>query len=301
MTRKGVNRGLGKGLQALIPDLGKDSNLSQATGGVKEMALARIEPNRRQPRKNFDQKALDELAASIDAHGVIQPLVVRPIDQGRYQLIVGERRWRACRQLGLEKVPVVIKDWDDRKTAEVCLIENIQRQDLNPLEEAVALRALIEEFQLTQEQVARQVGKSRSYIANAQRLLQLSATVQGMIADGRLSTGHAKVILSVVDPGRQEELAAEVIANGWTVRQTEAAVRRQAAPESPASIPDGEQAKTKSRETDPFLTMLEERLRSSLKTRVKVRNSGDQGQIEISYYSEDDLQRIVEILFPGTP
>nr|WP_243237318.1 ParB/RepB/Spo0J family partition protein [Heliobacterium chlorum] len=192
---------------------------------IIEIKLEQIVPNQNQPRKYFDSESLDELARSISEHGVIQPMVVRKTGKDRYQLIVGERRWRACRQAGIEKVPVIIKEWDEQTVAEVALIENIQRQDLNPIEEASAYRTLMDEYNVTQDQLAKRLGKSRSYIANTLRLLHLAEPIRSFIAEGKLTAGHGKVILSIEKLDEQKELAEQIIEKGWSVRRTEEEIR----------------------------------------------------------------------------
>lgn len=298
-----MGRGLGKGLQALIPGMVKDEEPNSHAESVTEVELSAIEPNRDQPRKHFDPEALNELARSIEEHGVIQPLVVRPLDNGRYQLVVGERRWRACQQIGLAVVPVVIRDWDNQKTAEVALIENIQRQDLNPLEEAFAFRTLMDDFRMTQEQLAKRIGKSRSYIANSLRLIHLPESTQELIASGKLSSGHAKVILGLDDPQEQAKVASLVVEGGWSVRKTEEEVRSilpqkdsQRTSPPPGGMPLKNSAAIPQR-IDPDIFAMEERLRSWLKTKVKIRHNGEQGHIEISYFSPEDLQRLFDAFF----
>ncbi|WP_170292099.1 ParB/RepB/Spo0J family partition protein [Heliobacterium mobile] len=222
MSKKGLGRGLGKGLEALIPSMAETTDDGSS---IIEVKLEQIEPNQNQPRKYFDSESLDELARSISEHGVIQPMVVRKIGKDRYQLIVGERRWRACRQAGIEKVPVIIKEWDEQTIAEVALIENIQRQDLNPIEEALAYRILMDEYNVTQDQLAKRLGKSRSYIANTLRLLHLAEPIRSFIAEGKLTAGHGKVILSIENIDEQKELAERIVEKGWSVRRTEEEIR----------------------------------------------------------------------------
>ncbi|ABZ83649.1 chromosome partitioning protein parb, putative [Heliomicrobium modesticaldum Ice1] len=319
MAKKGMGRGLGKGLEALIPGITTNEELSNDSQSAMEIDLDQIEPNLDQPRKHFDHEALEELARSIAAHGVIQPLVVRPIGKDRYQLIVGERRWRACRQLGLTKVPVIIRDWDEKTVAEVALIENIQRENLNPIEEAQAFRALIDDHQMTQEQLAKRVGKSRSYIANALRLLSLPAPVQAMVSTGKLTAGHAKVIVAIDDASVQETFALKAAEENWSVRRMEEVVRQRNQEakkdfifDAPVAVNDESdkrddqitpvpvQEKPRLRATpptvNPDISAMEERLRSKLQTQVRIRANGAMGFIELCFYSSDELQRLCDHL-----
>lgn len=303
MSKKTVNRGLGRGLNALIPGLAEENDeldISQ----IKEVELGKIVPNAGQPRKIFDNEGLKELAQSIQEHGLIQPLVVRPLKNGQYQIIVGERRWRACKHLGLRTVPVVVKDWDDQKTSEAALIENIQRRDLNPLEEAQAFRSLIEEYGITQENLAIKLGKSRTYITNSLRLLSLPNEVQGLLAENKITSGHAKAILGLESQAKQVAVALQVLADGLSVRKTEELVRLKNVPRGTSDQYDGLKKSNTSRgasnnnkSNNLEIQDFEERLKELLKTQVKVRSQGTSGKIEIEYYTEDDLHRIFELLF----
>ena len=221
-------RGLGKGLGALLGD----AALQTQEAGSLSLPISQVEPGLKQPRKRFDDEALADLADSIRQHGVIQPLTVRRLSSGYYQIIAGERRWRAAKLAGLSEVPAVIIEADDRKVMELGLIENLQREDLNPMEEAGGYRVLMEEYGLTQEEVAQQVGKSRPAVANALRLLSLPPSLHPLLEDGQLSAGHARAILSVPSPQLQEKLADKVVAEGLSVRQTEALAKRLAAGEA---------------------------------------------------------------------
>lgn len=317
-----MGRGLGKGLEALIPGITAVEETKIETQAATEVELSRIEPNRDQPRKYFDQEALEELARSIAEHGVIQPLVVRPFGKDHYQLIVGERRWRACQQLGMVKVPVIIREWDEKTVAEVALIENIQRENLNPIEEALAFRSLMDDHQMTQEQMAKRVGKSRSYIANSLRLLTLPASLQEMVSMGRLTAGHAKVIVSVADVAEQEKLALQGADENWSVRRMEEEVRLRnqqifergsdtviekadtgkEGDDQSVTLDGGAPVTTKPRvkaaplAPNPEVSSMEERLRSILQTQVRIRSNGSTGFIELSFFSSDELQRLCDYL-----
>ncbi|CAA9211723.1 MAG: Chromosome (plasmid) partitioning protein ParB [uncultured Chloroflexi bacterium] len=266
-----------------------------------EVEIGRIEPNPLQPRRQFDAELLADLAESIREHGIIQPLVVTaapartgdPPGRARYMLIAGERRWQASRLAGLVRVPVVVREAAGRELLELALVENVQRADLNPLEEAAAFQQLSEEFGLTQEEIGRRVGKSRFAISNTMRLLQLPARVQQAVLDGRLSEGHARAVLGLAgDREAQERLAQEVIDNGWTVRQVEEAVRRlQQAPE-----PESGGQRVPSRRRDAATEEIEERFREALGTRVALSRSRRGGRLVIHYYDDEQLQSIYDRL-----
>ncbi len=269
---------LGKGLGALIPE---DQT------GVKEIDLGRIEPNPEQPRKVFDKGALEELSASIKEKGVLQPVIVRQAEGGKYYLIAGERRWRAAKMAGLKKIPAIVKDASSSEALELALIENIQRDDLNPLETAEAFQRLIDEYKYTQEELSKRVGKERATIANYLRLLKLPSELKGFVADGRLSMGHAKAILSLPTKNAQIEAARAVIKKGLSVRETERLCKERAFSKK--------SAKTVKRK-DPNILSLEERLKQSLGTKVEIKHKGKKGKIEIEYYSLEELDRLLEIL-----
>lgn len=276
--------GLGRGFDAIFADNSVD-DLSSGSGTVK-LKLMDIEPNRDQPRKVFDESALNELAESIAQHGVIQPLVVRPMLDGGYQLVAGERRWRASRIAGLTEVPVVIKDLTDAQVAELALVENLQRENLNPIEEAVGFRELGEKFGYTQEEVAKIIGRSRSAVANSLRLLTLSDYVQTLVATGLLSAGHAKAILSVEDEDYRTDLAKLVVENGLSVRETERIARNAA--KAPVSG-----KKTKKR--NPYYDEVELALSDVLKRKVTVTKSSKKGSLEIEFFDDDDLKKLLKI------
>jgi len=279
---------LGRGLSALIPDA--TANVTpQTRESSAEVDLDLLGPNPFQPRLNFDEERLDELAASIRSNGIIQPILVRKRDR-RYEIIAGERRWRAAQRAGLLKVPIVVRDVPDEKLLEVALIENIQRENLNPIDEAIAYRRLIDEFQLTQEGLAQAVGKERSTIANTLRLLKLPDSARTHVITGALSMGHARALLGLESADALGAAADQVIAKKMSVRDTEALVKRLNSPppkleEKPADAP-----------TDVHTRQAEDKLRFALGTRVKIKRQGKAGRIEIEFTSEDELQRLYEQL-----
>jgi ParB family chromosome partitioning protein len=274
---------LGRGLDALIP-------LSdEAEEGILEVALAEISPNPHQPRSPIRDQDLVELAASIEAHGIIQPLVVNRSAEG-YQLIAGERRWRAARLAGLSQVPVVVKDVAPSEMLELALVENVQRSDLNALEEALAYRQLVEEFGLTQEQVARRVGKSRVAISNTLRLLKGSRAVQEALLAEKISEGHARALLGLDGAGAQEAALRTVLRKGLNVRQTEELVRNL----------QGRRAEQEAKPApDPLVEALEGRFREALGTKVNLKRRGDKGRLVIYFYSEEELDALYERIVGG--
>ncbi|WP_340673367.1 ParB/RepB/Spo0J family partition protein [Brevibacillus agri] len=277
-----MSRGLGKGLNALIT-----SNLIEEGEQVKEVSVSEIRPNPYQPRKEFEQSAIDELANSIQEHGIIQPLIVRKSIKG-YELVAGERRLRAAKLAGLKQVPVVVKAYTDQQLMEIALIENLQRENLNPLEEAEAYEKLIAHHDYTQEQLAQRIGKSRPHVANMLRLLQLPESIRKMVSAAELSMGHARALLGVSDEKVQKQLAKDVVEKGLNVRQLEELVKQ-------LSV-SRETKKKKPAKSEPILIELEERLRSRFGTAVKIKKGAKRGKIEIDFYSQEDLQRIIEIL-----
>jgi len=273
--------GLGKGLGALLPEPEADAGLSEAPIGA-------ITPNPRQPRSHIDESALRELAESIREHGMIQPLIVTRLADGRYGLIAGERRWRAAQLIGLPSVPVIVKDVAPQQTLELALIENVQRADLSPLEEAQAYRQLIDEFGLTQEQVAQRVAKSRTAVANTLRLLRLPESIQKRLADASLSEGHARALLMLDDTTHMQRLVSQIVGGGLSVRQVEELVRRLNAGKPPArkrKSADGAPANTRS---------LEDRMRRALGTKVNLYRTSRGGKVVIHFYSEDELDAIYQ-------
>lgn len=287
MSKKGLGRGLG----ALIPEVGPVDREQ-----IQELPLERIRPNPRQPRKEFAPEALAELAASIREHGVVQPVLVRPVDGG-YELVAGERRWRAARAAGLERIPAVVRDISPAKAMEIALIENLQREDLNPVEQAEAYRTLLEEHGLSHEELARRLGKSRPQITNTLRLLQLPRPVQALVASGALSVGHAKVLLGVEDPQRQEQLAARASQDGLSVRALEQEVERLRT--RPAPTRGGRPRREGRERTDPELVALEARLRERFGTPVRIHPGQPRGRIEIHYFGDEDLARLIDALLGG--
>jgi len=276
MTRKA----LGKGLSALLKD-----QESTAEAELRELDVDLLEPNRFQPRQVFSEPKLEELAQSIRAHGFIQPLVVRRVGD-RYHIIAGERRWRAAQRLGLSRVPVAIRSISDVDLLEVSLIENIQRENLNPIEEAKAYHRLSHEFGLTQEQVAQRTGKDRSTVTNFLRLLKLPKEVQQMVLEDRLSMGHARAVLGLEGPNEQRAMAERTVEFGWSVRQVEKVIAARNAPHLPK----------KSKRVDPNVRAATETLERSLGTRVRIVEKGKKGRIEIEYHSHEELQRLYERL-----
>ena len=274
--------GLGRGLGAL---LGDDVLNTESTGSLT-LPISQVESCSSQPRKSFDEAALAELADSIRQHGIIQPLTVRKLSSGYYQIIAGERRWRAARLAGLSEVPVIVMEADDRKAAELAMIENLQREDLNPMEEAAGFQSLIENYHMTQEEAAQRVGKSRSAVANALRLLGLTPSVRAMVESGKLSAGHARALLTL-DPQTQESAAAAVVDGGLSVRQTEALVKRLTAQEKPKPQPPTGVDYTAEAQRD---------LSSRLGRGVKIVNGRKKGRIELEYYGLDDLNDLLEAL-----
>ena len=272
---------LGRGLSALIPEAPVQAPAEKPL----ELDTDRLRPNPFQPRGQMDETRLQELARSIRANGVIQPIVVRKAGDW-YEIIAGERRWRAAQLAGILRVPAVVRDVPDGKLLETALIENIQREDLNPIEEAAAYHRLVQEFKLTQEQIADEVGKDRSSIANYMRLLKLPEEIRSEIASGALSMGHARALLALEDGTTQRRTAREVIARGLSVRETEALVRRAIEPPRP----------TAAKAVDPNTRAAEERLRFSLGTRVRIVRKAKGGRVEIDFTSEQELQRIYEQL-----
>lgn len=275
--------GLGRGLDAILTD---NMEETKENGGVTVVRLTEVEPNPDQPRKNFDTEPLEALAESISQHGIIQPIVVRPKD-GMYMIVTGERRWRAARMAGLSEVPVIIIEADDRKAAELALVENIQRKDLNPVEEARAYADLIDEYNYTQEEIAKKVGRSRSSIANSLRLLDLPDAVLAKLAEGALSEGHAKVLLSIKDKEALEKAAETVVAKELSVRETEKLVK--ALNEAPKPevrvVYDVDHTK-----------ILEQKVQSIIGHTVKIVQNGKKSSISIGFSDNDDLEKILVLL-----
>ncbi len=281
--------GLGKGLNALIPVGGSDEPPTSDGSGLRMIPITLIVPNPNQPRVHFDEAALEDLSNSIKAIGVLQPILVRP-SEGGYELIAGERRWRAARRAGLTEIPAVVKVTDDMSSTEQALVENLHRQDLTALEEAAAYRQLLDDFSLTHDQVAERVGKSRSAISNALRLLTLPASIQQVLADGRLSAGHARAILGVSDRVVQERLAKDAVAGQWSVREVEDAVR--AATNQDKNPTKKRRGGESQQLREPGLLELEQLLGEHLSTTVSVTMSGKRGKVTIDFADLEDLERI---------
>lgn len=271
--------GLGTGLDTLFEDNG--FGLAQENGTV--LRLTEIEPNRNQPRKEFDEQALSELADSIREHGIIQPLLVRPLETGGYQLVAGERRWRAARMIGLTEVPVVIKEMTETEVMELALIENLQRQDLNPLEEAAGYRELMTTYGLTQDQVAKRVGKSRSAVANCLRLLTVPEEIQPFLRSGQLSAGHVKALAGMSDREEMVRIAKSAADKGLSVREVERQVQSFTAPRS--SSPSGE-------EKEAFYKELELAMNAELGRKVRIRPGRIGGTVEIAFFDQEDLRSL---------
>ena len=289
--------GLGKGLDALIPQAGgKTAPQTPGDGtGLRELTITDIRPNPNQPRVHFDEESLVELSASIQAIGVLQPILVRPVEGG-FELIAGERRWRAAQRAGLSRIPAVVRVTDDVASVEQALVENLHRQDLTPLEEAAAYQQLLDDFGMTHEQVATKVGKSRSAITNALRLLTLPASIQQLLADGRLSAGHAKAILGTPDRGLQETLAKRAVAEQLSVRAVEEAIRGDQ-PKPAAAVARPKPASATLR--PPGLLELEQLLGDHLHTSVSVSMTAKHGRVVIDFADLEDLERIYRLMTEG--
>lgn len=284
MTRKPLGRGLGALLSA---------EQRSSAEAPDEIAIDSVEPSSMQPRTRFDERGLEDLAKSITANGVVQPLLVRR-KGSNYELIAGERRWRAAQLAGLTHVPVVVRDVPDEKVLELALIENIQREDLNPIEEAQAYKKLIETIGLTQETLAERIGRDRSYITNYLRLLRLPEDIRGLIEEGKLSTGHARTLLGTSDSDTQRRLARRIIERGLSVRETERMVRG-------LNEPGSKVRAAKSKENDPNVKAAETKLRRHLGTQVRIaqNKNGQSGRIEIEFYNPADLERLFRLLLPA--
>lgn len=291
-----VKRGLGKGLDAMIPIPDSGASDKAAADKPEEKAaetivrITQVEPNREQPRKNFDEDALQELADSIKQFGLLQPILVQD-RKTYYEIIAGERRWRAAKLAGLKEVPVIIRDYTEQEIVEISLIENIQREDLNPIEEAQAYKRLLTEFNLKQDEVAERVSKSRTAVTNSMRLLKLCDEVQQMIIDDMLSTGHARALISIEDPEQQYTIAQKIFDEKLSVRDVEKLVKNLNKPEKPKKVAEGDSS------LDVVYQDVAEKLKQSLGTKVDISSKGDgAGKIEIEFYNHDDLDRIIDLL-----
>lgn len=279
--KRGLNKGLGKGLDALLAV----NNTDDVNAGVVELKINNIEPNIGQPRKHFDADKLQALADSIREHGVVQPILVKK-DGERYLIVAGERRWRASKLAGLKTIPVIIREFTSREIMEIALIENLQREDLNPIEEAEAYQRLMDEYELTQEDVAKIVGKSRSAVANAVRLLSLSGSVRDMVTNGSLSSGHARTLVSISSLEKQDELATKMVDRGITVRQAEQWVQQ---------LNTIKETPVKKIETPEWEDLID-KMRSALGTKVEMSGDLSRGKITLSYFSKEELDRLFEHL-----
>ncbi len=280
-----VQKGLGRGLGALLSDYNQEA---EEETGLKKLPLQKVEPNPDQPRRDFNEEDLQSLAESIGTHGILQPLTVRELPNGYYQIIAGERRWRAARIAGLEEVPVLVIEADDRKAMELALIENLQRQDLNPVEEALGYQSLLSDYGLTQEEAANRVGKSRPAVANALRLLGLEEELLEMVRSGKLSPGHARAVLTVKDPRKRREAAQKITALDLSVRQAEMLCRnlsREATPQPEPTVLKVD-----------YLAECEKTLSKRLGRGVKIVSGKRKGRFELEFYGPEDLQRLYEAL-----
>lgn len=280
-------RGLGKGLSALIPDdlEGNLFNEDEKKDQIVELDISLVVSNENQPRKEFEKESLEELKDSIKQYGIIQPIVVRKLND-KYEIIAGERRWRAAKEASLKKVPCIIKEVDDKEAIKLALIENIQRQDLNPIEEANAFKALIDNYNLKQDEVAKAVGKSRSYIANSLRLLNLDKEILDYVSEGKITVGHGKALLGVRNKKERLNVAKAIVDKNLNVRETEKLVSKAKTRKSKKDVV----------KKDPFIEEIEEKLMRALGTKVSLISSKSGGKIEIEFYSDEDLQRILEVI-----
>ena len=282
-----MKKGLGRGLDAVFSDNLLD--LEEPQGGETVLRVSQIEPDPNQPRKHFEEEAMEQLAASIKEHGLIQPIIVASIGEDRYRIIAGERRWRACRMAGLEEVPVLVRDYTAQQISEVSLIENLQREDLNPIEEALGYRNLMEVYGMTQEKIAETMSKSRSAIANTLRLLSLPEQILDFIKTGELSAGHARALLGVEDADARLALANRIITEGLNVRQAEELVKK--LKKEPKAVPAADPSLVQA------LKELETRAAAGVGNKVTIRHKvGNKGKVEISYHSVAELEKIIEIL-----
>ena len=287
MTRRS---GLGRGLSSLIP-----ADFTADSGVYQEIDIKEVVPNRYQPREHFDEETLASLSRSITEIGVIQPIVVRELEDGQYELIAGERRWRAAKRANLSAIPAIIRTSDDLSSLETAVVENLHRQDLNPLEEAVAYQQLVEEFGLTQDDVAQRVGRSRSAVANTLRLLHLPPMVQRLLIEGQLSAGHARALLATPDRSEQERLATQIVQEGLTVRQIEEMLREED-PTEPGGEDESSAKQTIPKVPDAGVLELEELLAVRLDTRVAVKLGKGPGKLVVDFADVDDLERIYRII-----
>jgi len=286
-------KALGKGLSSLIPSSivkvpSPSAPLTPSRPAELRLEVSKIRPNPRQPRRAFDEASLTELASSMRNEGLLQPVVVRPLPEGRFELIAGERRWRAAQRAGIHQIPAVVRDVPDEKLLELALIENVQREELNPIEEAEAYRILVDDLQLTQNEVAERVGKQRTTVANALRLLHLPELVKDMVRDRRISMGHARALLALEDGPAIEALARRVVAEGLSVREVESRAKRPAATAARPGRP--------SKPVDPNVEAAEASLQRVLGTKVRIAGNGTVGRVEVHYHSADELDRVYRLI-----
>ncbi len=288
------NRGLGKGLEALFnsseidtKEISIEKTEESEQKGISFIDINEIKPNQNQPRKVFDEEKLGELADSIKEHGLIQPVILRKAEKG-YEIVAGERRWRACRKAGLKEIPCIIREFTDEQNMLIAIIENMQREDLNPIEEAEGLNQMITSFGMTQEQVSKSVGKSRPYITNALRLLKLPTEIREMLSMDQLSAGHARAIAGISDTEKQIRIAEYAVKEGLSVREIEKLIKEESAPKKKAS--------RKKAEKSADVIKVEDDLKQIMGTKVSLSQSGRKGKIEIEYYSRDELERLIEML-----
>ena len=284
-----AKKGLGKGLNGLFEGTAAELLESEKSGGITKLKINSVEPNKDQPRKVFDAEKLETLAESIKEHGLIQPITVTAGKNGNYLIIAGERRWRAAKKAGLSEIPAIIGEFTPQEAAELALIENLQREDLNPIEEALGYRQLLEKFSLTQEDISKKIGKSRSAVANSLRLLSLDDRTRDLVADGMISSGHARALLSVEDPEIREALVKRITEGSLNVRQAEA-LAKQLSKKRPKKAPKEPTA------GDIEIEHISEKMSSALGTKVKISHTARKGRIEIEYYGNDDLERLLTLL-----
>jgi len=274
-----VKKGLGKGLGSLL-DMSDENK-------IEEIRVSEIEPNRNQPRMKFDEEKIGALTQSIKEHGIIQPIIVKKSGTG-YEIIAGERRWRASKKAGIATIPAIIRDFSDIEAYQITLIENLQREDLNPIEEAIGMKRLMDEYGMTQNEISDKVGRSRSAVANSVRLLTAAESIKQAVINGDITSGHARAIMSVSDKDNQEELLKRVIAYGLNVRQTEEAAKR-------ISETKTEKPKKPKSAYDIEIDNIQNKMASALGTKVTIAHKGKKGKIEIEYYSDEDLERLMDI------
>lgn len=285
-------KGLGKGLGSLFSENDIEEVTSSDTGKIKEgditnVKISLIEPNKKQPRRHFDKEKIEVLSESIKEHGLIQPIIITPSDNGMYKIVAGERRWRAAKKANLKEIPAVIRSYNEEQVAEIALIENLQRENLNPIEEAIGYNLLIEEFNLTQELISQRVGKSRSAIANSLRLLSLEDDIKKLLIEGILTSGHARAILSLESTELRMALAKKIIEDNLNVRQAESLAKQLQKKKQPKK-------ETEKTAFDIEIEHIQNNLSSAMGTKVKINHSPKKGKIEIEYYGNKDLERILE-------